>query len=74
MFCVLLYGKQARWGCYNLYFEALIGLFLKNAPKDTKLCNRQRPIAADNDTAKPNSENSYKIVHNGAHGDCAISL
>ena len=32
MFCVQLYGKWTRWGHYNLYFEALKGLFLKNAP------------------------------------------
>ena len=24
MICVQLYGKWARWGRYNLYFEALI--------------------------------------------------
>ena len=29
MFCVQLYGKWARWGQYNLYFEALKGLLLK---------------------------------------------
>ena len=67
MFCVLLCGKQAHWGCYNLYFEALKRLFLKNVPKDTKLCNRQRPVAADNDTAKPNREKSYKIVPQTVH-------
>ena len=32
MFCVQLYGKWARWGHYNLYFEALKGLLLKKAP------------------------------------------
>ena len=34
MFCVQLYGKQAPWGRYNLYFEALglKGLLLKNTP------------------------------------------
>ena len=32
MFCVQLYGKSARWGRYDLYFEALKGLLLKNAP------------------------------------------
>ena len=32
MFCVQLYGKWARWGHYNLYFEALKGLLLKNPP------------------------------------------
>ena len=32
MFCVQLYGKSARWGRYNIYFEAFKGLFLKNAP------------------------------------------
>ena len=32
MFCVQLYLKQACWGRYNLCFEALKGLLLKNAP------------------------------------------
>ena len=32
MFCVQLYGKWARWGHYNLFFEVLKGLLLKNAP------------------------------------------
>ena len=32
MFCVQLYGKWTCWGLYNLYFEALKGLSLKNAP------------------------------------------
>ena len=32
MFCVQLYGKRAYWGNHNLYFEALKGLLLKNAP------------------------------------------
>ena len=32
MFCVQLYGKWVCWGCYNIYFEALKGLLLKNAP------------------------------------------
>ena len=27
-----LYRQWARWGRYNLYFEALKGLLLKNAP------------------------------------------
>ena len=27
-----IFGKQACWGCYNLYFEALKGLLLKNTP------------------------------------------
>ena len=33
IFCVQLHGKWARWGHYNLYFEALKGLLLKNTPK-----------------------------------------
>ena len=32
MFCVQLYGKWAPWGRYKIYFEALKGLLLKNAP------------------------------------------
>ena len=32
MFCVQLYGKWVRWGCYNLYFEALQGLLFWKAP------------------------------------------
>ena len=32
MFCVQLHGKYAHWGRYNLYFEALKGLLLKNVP------------------------------------------
>ena len=32
MFCVQFYGKWAHWGRYNIYFEALKGLLLKNAP------------------------------------------
>ena len=31
MFCLQLYGKWARWGRYNLYFEALKRLLFKNA-------------------------------------------
>ena len=31
MFCVQLHGKWAHWGYYDLYFEALKGLLLKNA-------------------------------------------
>ena len=32
MFCVQRYEKWVRWGHFNLYFEALKGLLLKNAP------------------------------------------
>ena len=32
MFCVQLYGEWDCWGRYNLYFEALKGLLLKNTP------------------------------------------
>ena len=32
MFRVQLNGKWDRWGRYNLYFEALKGLLLKNEP------------------------------------------
>ena len=32
MFCVQPYGKWVHLGNYNLCFEALKGLLLKNAP------------------------------------------
>ena len=31
MFFVQLYGKWAHWGRFNVHFEALKGLLLKNA-------------------------------------------
>ena len=32
MFGVQLFGILVRWGDNNIYFDALKGLFLKNAP------------------------------------------
>ena len=46
MFCVQLYGKRARWGRYNLYFEALKpddGGYAKKKKKKKKKKTKKQP-------------------------------